>query len=247
MSTELRFDWDEETGLDRPPHAQRASLASMLGGRRRASAKREVRRWGAALVSAAALLALGCTRDGVVTGAKSGEPSSVEADERPPRVAGKGGEGSEVEVPAVAGKKTDVAPVIAKEGAERSNVPAFVIGGVGVASLIAGAVLMGVAESNGAALQANAPRDKDGGLLCWKAPAAGSTTKPECDTWRAKAAEAGALGNASIGLFVVAGVAAAGAATWWLWPSRSPASAQRLQVVPIASLDGGGALITGSF
>lgn len=218
----------------RPPHAQRAKRASMLGGRRRASAKRAARRWGAALACAAVLVDLGCIKEGLATGAKSGDGLSVGSDERHQGVARKDRESSEEA--AVAGKTSDV-----------SLAPTLVMGGVGVASLMAGAVLIGVAESNGAELQANAPRNKDGALLCWRTPATGSATKAECDAWRSKAAESSALGNASIGLFVVAGAAAAGAAAWLLWPSSSRAVARSWRVVPLVGSDGGGALITGRF
>lgn len=184
--------------------------------------------------------------DGVATGTKSGEGVYVEPDKRHQVVARKGADSAEVEIAAVAGKTNEVGLVIVR-GTARSKVPTLVMGGVGVASLIAGAVLLGVAESNGADLRANAPRDKDGALLCWKTPAAGSATKAECDAWRSKASESSALGNASIGLFVLAGAAAAGAAAWSLWPSTPPAAARTWRVVPVVGSDGGGALITGKF
>lgn len=132
---------------------------------------------------------------------------------------------------------------------ERSKVPALVIGGVSVASLVAGGVLYGVSATTGAELRAGAPRGSDGELLCRKTVEPPSSATAACDAWRAKAAEAGTLGNAGIGLFVVGGVAAAGAvAAYLLWPAASPSQpASAWRVTPVVGAQGGGAILQGNF
>ena len=132
---------------------------------------------------------------------------------------------------------------------ERSKVPAIVLGGVSVASLVAGGALFGVSMTAGAELRAGAPRGADGTLLCRKTVEPPSSANAACDAWRAKAADASALGNAGIGLFVTGGIAAAGAvAAYLFWPVSSPSrSAQRWQLAPVAGTDGGGMILQGSF
>ncbi len=133
--------------------------------------------------------------------------------------------------------------------AERSKVPALVLGGVSVASLVAGGALVGVSMTTGAELRAGAPRGSDGQLLCNKAPDPASSATAECDAWRAKATEAGTLGNAGIGLLVVGGVAAAGAvAAYLFWPISSPSrTATTWHVTPVVGAHGGGAVLQGRF
>jgi hypothetical protein len=134
--------------------------------------------------------------------------------------------------------------------AARSKVPAYVMGGLGVASLITGGVLLGLAEGSRAQLLADAPRGTDGKLLCWKTAAQGSATQPECDAWRSKTTTTNAEGNAAIGLFVTGGVALAGAAAYWFWAARPQVGTARSlswTVLPIAGIGSGGAILTGNF
>lgn len=184
--------------------------------------------------------------DGTPTGMKSGDAIYVAADVHHKVAARKGSDANEVDVLGAAGRSTEVRLMVSAP-APRSRVPAFVIGGFGAAAAIAGGVLVGVAESNGADLRANAPRGSEGELLCRKAPTPGSATNPACDAWRSKAAESSTMGNVGLGLFIVAGAAAAGTAAWLLWPESSKTSAARLQVVPAFGPDGGGAVFTGRF
>ncbi len=148
-------------------------------------------------------------------------------------------------------KRVDVVPTATASAtvpAPRSKVPAYVMGGVGLASAIAGAVLVGMGEAKGAELRTGAPRGADGELICWKTPSPGTATLAECDAWRASAAEASAFGNVGIGLFVVAGLAAAGAAAYLLWPSSSPPRAATIwHVSPVVGENGGGAVLHGRF
>jgi len=140
--------------------------------------------------------------------------------------------------------------LVVKSPPERSKVPAYVIGGVGVAGLIAGGVLVGQAETAGAQLVKEAPRGTSGELLCWKTPAQGSATKPECDAWRSKLGSASTGGNAGVGLLIGGGVAVAGAAAYWLWAAREPikaAQGRSWTIVPILGNTSVGALWSGNF
>jgi len=130
---------------------------------------------------------------------------------------------------------------------ERSMAPAYVLGGVGIASLLTGGVLIGVAESTHAELKADAPRGENGQLLCRRTPG-GAATTAECDAWRAKSATASAEANAALGLFIGGGVAVAGAAAYWLWAAKTPpSSARSWTVVPVVGADAGGVVWTGKF
>ncbi len=129
------------------------------------------------------------------------------------------------------------------EPPERSKVPAYVIGGVGVGALVAGAVLAGVAVGN--KNDAYAIR-KSGGQCTTEA------SQPElqvrCDEMRSAAHAADALGNTGIGLLIAGGVVVAGAAAYWFWPSNTPAASKSgSRLVPIVGTNGGGLLWTGSF
>lgn len=123
------------------------------------------------------------------------------------------------------------------------------MGGLSLASSITGGVLLGIAESEHARLVTNAPRGADGGLLCRKTPAPG-TAKAECDAWRSKSASVTAEANAGVGLFVAGGVALAGAAAYWFWPTRPQGGTARNRtwtVTPLVEIDGGGVVWTGKF
>lgn len=129
----------------------------------------------------------------------------------------------------------------------RSKVPAYVMGGAGVASLIAGGVLVGVASAAGSDLRADAPRGTNGELLCRRTVEPAGSATAQCDAWRARVGEATALGNAGVGFLVVAGLAAAGTVTYLLWPSSQPARAARWQVAPVIGANAGGVVLHGAF
>jgi hypothetical protein len=128
----------------------------------------------------------------------------------------------------------------------RSQVPAFVIGGVGVASLVAGGVLVGVAESTRSDLDGG-PKKADGSPLCTKAAPAGVDVDPACAKLRSLAGERATMGNVGLGLFAVGGVAFAGAAAYFFWPQPAAGSARSSKVVPIVGTNGAGVLWQGSF
>ncbi len=129
----------------------------------------------------------------------------------------------------------------------RSMVPAYVIGGVGVASLIAGGVLVGLYKAGEADVREHMPRDAQGQPLCQRPPAAG-TPLAECADLATKTREANAYGTGAPILFAVGGVAAAGVIAYLLWPASKPVAAQSsMRVVPSFGANGVGVSWTGSF
>ncbi len=151
-----------------------------------------------------------------------------------------------LEVPAPQPTATSTASVTAPVVTPRSTVPAFVIGGVAVASLIAGGVLVGIAESTRADLS-DGPKKGDGSPLCTKTVPAGTDVDPACARLRSLAGERATMGNVGIGLFAVGGVALAGAAAYFFWPQPAAGSARSSKVVPIVGTNGAGVLWQGSF
>lgn len=128
----------------------------------------------------------------------------------------------------------------------RSMVPGLVLGGASAVSLIVGGVLVGIAESTRSELE-EGPKKADGSPLCTKTAPGGPDLDPACAKLRALAADRATFGNAGIGLFVAGGLAAAGAAAWFLWPQASATSHRVAKVVPVIGTTGAGLLWLGSF
>lgn len=133
--------------------------------------------------------------------------------------------------------------VKAAPAGERSRVPAFVIGGVGVVGLAVGAGLI---------VGSRAELDK-ATALAEQIRAAGGTCKAGADHFDVRCAdvEGAAIGSNAMKIggtvgFAVAGAAAAGAALYWLWPSAKPVQGA-LRVLPAVAEKSGGVTITGSF
>ena len=183
--------------------------------------------------------------DGAQLDVKSGEPFYVTPDEHHKVTVRRGAQSEEMDFVLQAGKRHEAKVVVLD--APRSRAPVFVLGGVALASAITGAVLTGIAQSNGADLLANAPKGTDGQPLCRKTPAPSGANTAECDAWRAKARDAATMGNVGIGMFALAGAAAVGAAAWALWPSPTKTNSAAVQVMPVAGVDGVGALVRGRF
>lgn len=132
--------------------------------------------------------------------------------------------------------------------APRSMVPAYVMGGVGVASLIAGGVLVGVAEGRRGEVRSKMPRDAGGTPLCGQSAPAGAAPGSVCDQLRSTAETANVLGNTGIAFFAIGGTVIAGAVAYWLWPVKSTAPAKAsLILAPMIGSDGGGLQWRGSF
>jgi tetratricopeptide (TPR) repeat protein len=126
---------------------------------------------------------------------------------------------------------------------QRSLVPAYVMGGVGAAALIGGGVLIGLAQSKKSTAQTLATQTNH---AC---PVSTASQQGACKDLESAATSGDTFGNAGIGLLATAGVAAAGVATYLLWP-RSHAEAvsgRRLRVLPVAGPSGGGVTMVGAF
>ncbi|MBK8256482.1 MAG: hypothetical protein IPK82_27915 [Polyangiaceae bacterium] len=125
-----------------------------------------------------------------------------------------------------------------------SKVPVFVLGGVGVAGLIAGGVMLGVGIGLRNQAAEESPKQTDGSLRCYSDPGA---TLPECDAYRAKLREANLFGQTGIGFLVGGGLVTAGASAYAAWAfTRSP-KATAIQLVPAVGPAGGGLLVIGRF
>jgi hypothetical protein len=166
---------------------------------------------------------------------KAGETASADITlERAPGYDGKSaGTGT-----ATTGGGTTVTP--------RSKVPAFVLGGVGLAGLIIGGALVGVAAGKNGENETNAPKDANGNPLCGRTASSGEDAR--CAGLRTNADTINSLGNTGIGLLVGGGVlVAAGAIYLLLPPSKASADKRSSKLVPVVGHEGGGLVWTGSF
>jgi hypothetical protein len=129
------------------------------------------------------------------------------------------------------------------EHAKRSKVPAFVIGGVGLAALGLGASFIGIAESD----RSNAKSLSN--LTNHSCPVSDPAPQGNCKELATTAAHEDTFGNIGIVSLAVAGAAAVGVATYLLWPAshEEPTSARTVRVLPTASTTGGGLFVLGSF
>lgn len=129
---------------------------------------------------------------------------------------------------------------------KRSSTPGIVLGAVGGAAAIAGVgLLVGSSLKVSSASQvhdliAKAGRSCTVGAPSYDARCGGlATTSRDANTFR----------NAGAGFLIGAGVAAAAAATYLLWPQRSAsdAPASSLRLAPAASTSGAGVIFLGTF
>jgi hypothetical protein len=143
------------------------------------------------------------------------------------------------------GTTTATAPT--STAAPRSKVPAFVLGGLGIAGLVAGGALIGVAVGTPASIDAKLPLGPNGQSLCKRTAHAGED--PVCADLRATAQSGSTMGNVGVGLLVGGGVLVAAAAVYLLVPSNKTAADNKRssRVVPVVSNEGGGLLWAGSF
>jgi tetratricopeptide (TPR) repeat protein len=128
---------------------------------------------------------------------------------------------------------------------ERSKVPAYVVGSVGLAGLVVGGALIGTAFAQRSDLAAKLPRDGNGNLLCARAA---PDPHPECPALRAQATQLDAIGNAGIGTAVFGGIFVAGAVAYYLWPAAKASPSHSMgHILPVAGREGGGIVWMGSF
>jgi tetratricopeptide (TPR) repeat protein len=129
-------------------------------------------------------------------------------------------------------------------GGERSKLPGFIAGGVGLAAAIAGGVLVGVGFASASDIDSKLPRGADDRSLCLRTAQPGEA--PICPDLRSQAESASALANAGLGLLIGGAVVAAGAAVYLLIPSKKAGTAAP-KLVPVVGQSGGGLVLTGSF
>jgi hypothetical protein len=125
----------------------------------------------------------------------------------------------------------------------RSLAPALVLGSVGGAALVAGVALIGVAESKRSQMASLT-------VTTQHACVAGNPSpQGACATLASAASNADRLGDIGVASMVVAGVAAAGVATYLLWPAprRETGAAPVVRVLPVVGANGGGVFFAGSF
>lgn len=129
----------------------------------------------------------------------------------------------------------------------RSMVPAYVMGGVGLASVIAGAVLVGTAYSTNAGVNGKVPRDEMGNSLCQRPPVTGADL-PSCVELRRRTSEANTFANAGIGVLITGGAIVGASVVYFLLSrGRGDLSPAPGRVVPVVGPTGGGLMIQGAF
>lgn len=129
------------------------------------------------------------------------------------------------------------------EHTRRSNLPAFVMGGIGMAALGLGASFIGIAESNRSTATT---LSNETNHAC---PVADPLPQGKCKELVDVASREDTFGNIGIVSLVVAGAAAVGVTTYLLWPAPrdETTSARTVRILPMASTTGGGLFVLGSF
>jgi hypothetical protein len=130
----------------------------------------------------------------------------------------------------------------------RSPVPGYVAGGIGVAGLVAGGVLLGLGFAQKGDVEAKMPRDANGKPLCVRSSSAGPERHPDCAALRDTESSAQTMANVGLPMMIGSGVVVAGAVAYLLWPSSAPKTAPAAgKIVPVVGSQGGGLVWTGSF
>lgn len=136
-----------------------------------------------------------------------------------------------------------------------------VAGGIGLASLVVGVALVGVASGLQGSIASSAPKDVRGNPTCSaKGTGDGGTTADvaKCADLRNQASLGTDLGNAGVTLMISGGLLAGAAAAYWLLstPAHAPASgpksaravpAPTFRVAPAVGANFGGLVVVGSF
>ena len=164
------------------------------------------------------------------------EPGSVTVEATLP-----GYESAQRTVNVAKGAAVDISLTL--EHTKRSNLPAFVVGGVGVAALGLGASFIVIAESNRSTAKTLSNETNH------SCPVSDPAPQGKCNELATVAATEDTFGNIGIVSLAVAGAAAIGVATYLLWPAShdEPTSARTVRVLPTASTSGGGLFVIGSF
>lgn len=159
--------------------------------------------------------------------------------------------------PAKTAAASEGLPPLAKDDA--------VAGGIGIASLVVGLALVGVASGMQGGLASSAPKDSVGNPVCGKKPGADAIDPADvgkCDSLRSQAALGSTLGNVGVGVAVTGGLLVGAAAAYWLFStpavapgprstsgngSRSASATPTLRIAPAVSPGFGGVVVVGSF
>lgn len=125
----------------------------------------------------------------------------------------------------------------------RSRIPALVLGGAAIVSAAVGAGLLAGSRAEYDKAVQLGEEIRGAGTTC-KAGAAGFDAR--CAQVESAANSSNALKAGGIVGLAVAGAAGAGALLYLLWPAPKPAQGA-LRLVPVASEDAGGVVVSGSF
>jgi hypothetical protein len=125
----------------------------------------------------------------------------------------------------------------------RNMVPGLVGGGIGVVTLIAGGALLGVAHGAAGGIQQKADAITARGGSC---PADPNLADPECGELASAARNGDTMSRAGVSLLVGGLVLSAAAGTFLWWTMRRP-TIGAVQLVPVASPQGGGLTASGNF
>lgn len=128
----------------------------------------------------------------------------------------------------------------------RSIVPGVVMAGVGVAALATGIGFLVDASSKGSSAAALQQAIVTARRSC---VAGANNFDSTCETLHSTASAATRSNHLGVGFMVGAGVAAVGAAAYFLWPESRPApsSGRTFRVVPVASDTDAGLILSGAF
>ncbi len=136
-----------------------------------------------------------------------------------------------------------------------------VAGGIGIASLVVGLALVGVASGIQSGVESSTPKDASGNSTC-SSTVAGDGGAAEniakCADLRNQASLGSALGSAGVAMAIGGGLLTGAAAAYWLLSSPAPAAAPgprsarkapqpTLRVAPAVGMTFGGLVIVGSF
>jgi hypothetical protein len=128
----------------------------------------------------------------------------------------------------------------------RSLVPVYVVGGVGAAALVSGAVLLGVGTAKGASAKSQHDAVLNGGGSC---VTGALNYDPSCPQISSTASTGDTMHDAGVGLLVGAGVAAAAAVAYAAWPRPKHGAAPSgvVRVAPVVSAGNAALVFSGTF
>ncbi|MFO0592177.1 MAG: PEGA domain-containing protein [Polyangiaceae bacterium] len=143
-----------------------------------------------------------------------------------------------VTVPTATATATVVPTGTATVQPPKSMVPAYVVGGVGVASAIVGGVLMGVAFGSEGDIKHKADAIRASNASC--------PSDPRCSDLANASSGADTMSRVGLGMLIGGVVVGAAAGAYIFWPSSHPKQGT-FRMTPTASREGGGIVFTGKF